>query len=591
MIREVIQEGLSLPRRQELHLRAAEAIETVHAGSLDRHLAALAMHYRLSGADSAKTIDYATRAGDTAAAVYAFDEALRLYDLALEAARLRGGSEEETASAELQVNRGESLSALGRWPEARSAFDAAAAGLQGERRADVLLMLANAGTSGPPDVSTSRRYAGLALDLAVELGREDLEMAAHALIAQCDQAEGKFKTALIAFRKAYSQVEAFPAVRKHQVFPHFSLALYYAGRIEEAVGIGKEIANSALTAHRDPLSVATLGNLGLALTSAGLYDEALQTFASAREVARSHGAAGIQIPLARTVGMSTLVHVATGDYARAGAIAEEAREIARSADIILPVVSEAIDLITISVRRGDLDGVDELVYEVTANLDKGGGAHGALWQTRLTVARAEMALARAQWRTALDLSREAVVLARELGRPKYESLALSSQGKALLGLGRRKEAIPLLAEAVEVARSMGDPSLFLHNAAAALAAGGDEHLATDARLAVERMLANISDATMRRNFEGSAPVQDVYKLSGGASAPFVPAKTVYPDGLSEREVDVLRLIAGGSSNREIASELVISVRTVERHITNIYGKIGARGKADATSYALRQSLL
>jgi DNA-binding NarL/FixJ family response regulator len=60
--------------------------------------------------------------------------------------------------------------------------------------------------------------------------------------------------------------------------------------------------------------------------------------------------------------------------------------------------------------------------------------------------------------------------------------------------------------------------------------------------------------------------------------------------LSSREVEVLRLLAGGSSNREIAEALVISVRTVERHITHIYAKIGARGKADATAYALRHAL-
>jgi DNA-binding NarL/FixJ family response regulator len=64
----------------------------------------------------------------------------------------------------------------------------------------------------------------------------------------------------------------------------------------------------------------------------------------------------------------------------------------------------------------------------------------------------------------------------------------------------------------------------------------------------------------------------------------------YPDGLTEREVDVLRLIAAGRSNREIADELILSVRTVERHITNLYGKIDARGKADATAYALGHGL-
>ena len=65
------------------------------------------------------------------------------------------------------------------------------------------------------------------------------------------------------------------------------------------------------------------------------------------------------------------------------------------------------------------------------------------------------------------------------------------------------------------------------------------------------------------------------------------APATYPDGLSGREVEVLRLIATGASNQAIADTLSISVRTVERHITNLYAKIDVRGRADATTYALR----
>ena len=61
-------------------------------------------------------------------------------------------------------------------------------------------------------------------------------------------------------------------------------------------------------------------------------------------------------------------------------------------------------------------------------------------------------------------------------------------------------------------------------------------------------------------------------------------------GLTSREAEVLRLVAQGQSNKEIAAELVLSGRTVERHITNLYGKIQARGKADATAYAIRHGL-
>jgi DNA-binding NarL/FixJ family response regulator len=64
-----------------------------------------------------------------------------------------------------------------------------------------------------------------------------------------------------------------------------------------------------------------------------------------------------------------------------------------------------------------------------------------------------------------------------------------------------------------------------------------------------------------------------------------------PENLTSREVEVLRFIAAGKSNREIADDLVISVRTVERHIANLYTKIGARTKAQATAFALRANLV
>ena len=64
--------------------------------------------------------------------------------------------------------------------------------------------------------------------------------------------------------------------------------------------------------------------------------------------------------------------------------------------------------------------------------------------------------------------------------------------------------------------------------------------------------------------------------------------------LTAREVEVLALLASGMSNREIAEALVLSVRTVERHIANLYDKIGAHDKtarATATAYAFRHGLV
>ena len=94
-------------------------------------------------------------------------------------------------------------------------------------------------------------------------------------------------------------------------------------------------------------------------------------------------------------------------------------------------------------------------------------------------------------------------------------------------------------------------------------------------------------ATTRRPSARRAPPTRRCARSGRARA--APDAATAPAGLTAREVEVLRLVARGRSNQEIAAELVLSVRTVERHIANIYDKIGASGRAAraaAASYAL-----
>jgi DNA-binding NarL/FixJ family response regulator len=77
------------------------------------------------------------------------------------------------------------------------------------------------------------------------------------------------------------------------------------------------------------------------------------------------------------------------------------------------------------------------------------------------------------------------------------------------------------------------------------------------------------------------------RLSGEAAA---STGIHAPARLTAREVEVLRLIAAGLSNREMAAALCRSERTVERHIENIYRKIDARSKADATAFVFRHHL-
>jgi DNA-binding NarL/FixJ family response regulator len=69
-----------------------------------------------------------------------------------------------------------------------------------------------------------------------------------------------------------------------------------------------------------------------------------------------------------------------------------------------------------------------------------------------------------------------------------------------------------------------------------------------------------------------------------------PAPT-YPDGLTAREVEVLRLVAQGLTDAHIAEQLVISPRTVNNHLTSIYSKIQVSSKAAATRYAMEHQLV
>jgi len=62
-------------------------------------------------------------------------------------------------------------------------------------------------------------------------------------------------------------------------------------------------------------------------------------------------------------------------------------------------------------------------------------------------------------------------------------------------------------------------------------------------------------------------------------------------GLTERELQVLRLVATGDTNKAIAAELALSERTVDRHVSNILTKLGVPSRTAATAYAYRHQLV
>ncbi len=121
---------------------------------------------------------------------------------------------------------------------------------------------------------------------------------------------------------------------------------------------------------------------------------------------------------------------------------------------------------------------------------------------------------------------------------------------------------------------------------AALSAGATGYLTKDA-----------SRDDIRRALEAAAAgqavldpsVQATLKQAARAGGP-VPRPAVLPDGLTEREAEVLTLIAAGLSNQEIAGRLFVSEATVKTHVNRIFAKTHSRDRTAAAAYAHRNGL-
>jgi DNA-binding NarL/FixJ family response regulator len=121
----------------------------------------------------------------------------------------------------------------------------------------------------------------------------------------------------------------------------------------------------------------------------------------------------------------------------------------------------------------------------------------------------------------------------------------------------------------------------------ALQAGARGYLTKDAGIA--EISRAIQAAAAHQGLLDPAVQSRLLAVATAATAAPAPAAEL-PDELTPREAEVLRLIARGLSNSEIAAALVVSEATVKSHINHLFAKIGARDRAQAVHYAYTQGL-
>ncbi len=205
-------------------------------------------------------------------------------------------------------------------------------------------------------------------------------------------------------------------------------------------------------------------------------------------------------------------------------------------------------------------------------------AGAPLARAPLCAAQVEIALAGddlATARAAVDELRATAVAYASSGLAGAAALA---GGAFLLTEGRADEALPLLLEACRIWRGCG-ARLRRRSRAVAARPGLPGRSVTRDSAALELDAADAAFAEL-----GAIPGR-----AAVAALRFPGSQR--PAGLTAREVEVLRCLAAGRTNREIAAALIISEKTVGRHLSNIFSKLGLTSRTAATAYAHEHGLM
>jgi DNA-binding CsgD family transcriptional regulator/tetratricopeptide (TPR) repeat protein len=197
---------------------------------------------------------------------------------------------------------------------------------------------------------------------------------------------------------------------------------------------------------------------------------------------------------------------------------------------------------------------------------------------RMLAALVEIALAAGELQAARSAAEDLASAAKELGAPYLHAIARQSVGAVLLAHGRAADALAPLREAERLWRELEAP--YEGARARVLAARACLELGDEAGAQLELDAAAAA-------LQAAGAAGDLDRIARLRQA---PAASAQPP-LTPREVEVLRLVAAGLTNRRIADRLGISEKTVARHVSNLFVKLGLASRSAATAYAFRHGLV
>ncbi|CAA9560614.1 MAG: hypothetical protein AVDCRST_MAG49-2520 [uncultured Thermomicrobiales bacterium] len=295
-------------------------------------------------------------------------------------------------------------------------------------------------------------------------------------------------------------------------------------------------------------------------------------------------ALGDQRRVSQSLHHLALVAWTRGDFVRVGEFAEEALAAARAAGDEVAVGTALVAVGTALLRQRELDRARVPLEDGLARFRATGYRRGVAWALQHL---AEIAQEEGDIRGAAELRHETITLYGDL-RDRWGLFEeVASLGTLAARCGRSNDAVRLLGAAEGFRETAG---VVPQNRLASY------------KETLGRLRAEVDEGTFAtawaagRSLSLEAVVEDALAVAaalvgtGDAARQRVAAPPSPPAGLSAREVEVLRLIAQGLTNAQIAEALFISPRTVHAHLNHLYAKLGTSSRATATRFAIEHGL-
>ena len=613
LVRDTVEQVLSASVRARLHLRIAESLEQVYEADPRSVFAELAYHFGAAAAVGGVEhgIRYGRLAAEQARTSVAYDESISQFEAVLQ---LMPADSIEAAGVlidlgQVQMRRGHSLTAQDTY---QRAFQAARNEGWAELAARAALgfeeCVHQRGAPGSPAV----RFVSEAISMIGD-GQPQLRARLQAALARSLLLSGAKDAAIEASSSALAMARAVGDL--DCIIAALQSAAIVASDPVKLMEASVELRDVAMQVGDNWSAVYATGNMCRGLIEVGRLAEAAEILAQHRLMSERG-----RFLMFQYMGFvyEAVLALAGGRFDEAEQAAERAHAMGESSNIVFDAGVYGLQMFTIRREQGRLAEVLPLMRVLSARHDD-----QAVWRPGLTVLYAELGMIEESqslldalspggfasvprdsvWPACLTFLAEACIVCedeRHAGTLLHELDAYAGRnlmvamttcfgpadrlrGGLARVLGLTNEAESHLRAALALADRSASPvwSAHVRYDWACLAASQDNFVAADA-------LASEAHEVARAL--GMTALADRALSVIGRNAAAAPA-TVAVDGMSQRELEVLRLIAEGRSNREIGEHLFISQHTAANHVRSILQKTGCSNRAEAAAYAVHRKLV